>query len=91
VRRVEELERLLEAALARSGGSAPTECTEFGCRLEQAKQRIAELERELEECKHDIERHIAIVEELEREREFQAQVAVLLQCEPAAGRSGDTD
>jgi sugar-specific transcriptional regulator TrmB len=31
--------------------------------------RIEELERELEECKHDIERHIAIVEELERERD----------------------
>jgi chromosome segregation ATPase len=33
------------------------------------QERNAELERELEECKHDIERHIAIVEELERERD----------------------
>ena len=37
--------------------------------------RIEELERELEECKHDIERHIAIVEELERERDEECESA----------------
>jgi septal ring factor EnvC (AmiA/AmiB activator) len=43
--------------------------------LTDANKRIAELERELEECKHDIERHIAIVEELERERDEARRLA----------------